>query len=202
MTNFDPEFMCPCCGEYDALGLLCDDCARAHRCLEAGPSCGKFLKSTEWPDFTTARAWVDSAEIVWERTGGLLSFGNDFIRIDDSERVHELAPWTPLRTAEDWAKQRDDLATAAAELSERTLMTASEAMAVLIAATDWVGVEKRTRDQWAKRIDRDALAKVIRQTPEPDRPAALARDVGMAWAQEIADAVIAALPELMGGEWA
>ena len=84
--------------------------------------------SPELPDFTTAPVWMDALggvvtqKQVMDYRGPLSDFSAG-------------SPWAPLMTVKDWAKQRDDIATAAAELSERTLMTASEAMAVLITAT-------------------------------------------------------------------
>ena len=143
--------------------------------------------SAELPDFTTAEYWTN-------RKGSSFTASRCHILADSfPDSMAEMAPWTPLMTAKDWAKQRDDLVTAAAELSERTLMTASEAMAVLIAATDWIGAEKLTREGWVQRIDRDKLAGVIKSV--------LDRwfDGYSGGHGEIADAVLAALPELMGG---
>lgn len=145
--------------------------------------------STELPDFRSAPAWMDRRGRIWTR---------NFPKEVEVPLIEDCTPWTPLRTAADWKKQRDDLATAATELSERTLMTASESMAVLIAATDWIGAEKLTPTQWVQRIVRDKLAKVIDRTQEPGLSPALRRRIGESWAREIADAVIAALPDLMG----
>ena len=59
-----------------------------------------------------------------------------------------------------------------------------------------------TADEWVRRIDRERLAKVIELAPDPSHAGMGTRHVGMDWAREMADAVIAALPELMGGEQA
>ena len=60
-------------------------------------------------------------------------------------------------------------------------------------------VPLRTAGEWGQRIDRDALAGVIGLAPDPSHAGMGTRHVGMDWAREIADAVLAALPELMGG---
>ena len=56
-----------------------------------------------------------------------------------------------------------------------------------------------TADEWGQRIDRDALALEIALTPDPSHAGMGTRHVGMDWAREMADAILAALPELMGG---
>ena len=84
--------------------------------------------SPELPDFTTAPAWMDAL-------GGMVTQKQVMDYRGPLSDFSAGSPWAPLMTVKDWAKQRDDIATAAAELSERTLMTASEAMAVLITAT-------------------------------------------------------------------
>lgn len=58
---------------------------------------------------------------------------------------------------------------------------------------------KDTADGWVKRIDRDALAEVLDDCfPGCDGPAA--EDFIERYAVIAADAVLAALPDLMGGE--
>ena len=105
--------------------------------------------STEFPDFTTAPAWMDALggvvaqRQVMDYRGSLSDFSAG-------------APWTPLDTA----------------------------------------------DGWVRRIDRDKLAGVIELAPDPSHAGMGTRHVGMDWAREMADAAIAALPELMGGEQA
>ena len=85
--------------------------------------------STELPDFAAAPVWMDAL-------GGVLTQRQIMDYRGPLSDFSTGAPWTPLYTAEAWAKQRDDIATAAAELSELTLMTTSEAMEVLIAERD------------------------------------------------------------------
>ena len=57
----------------------------------------------------------------------------------------------------------------------------------------------RTAGEWGQRIDRDALADPIGLAPDPSHAGMGTRHVGMNWAREMADAVLAALPDLMGG---
>ena len=61
------------------------------------------------------------------------------------------------------------------------------------------GQMPRTADEWVQRIDRDALALEIALTPDPSHAGMGTRHVGMDWAREMADAVLAAMPDLMGG---
>ena len=56
----------------------------------------------------------------------------------------------------------------------------------------------RTADEWVQRIDSDKLAGVIELATDPSHAGMGTRHVGMDWAREMADAVLAALPELMG----
>lgn len=132
------KLKCACCEDL-SLDLLCEDCDKAGCCLVNGPKCGEVLMSTELPDFTTAPAWMDRRGRIWTR---------NFPKASEVPLIEDCAPWTPLDTAEGWAK----------------------------------------------RIDRDELAEVLWQAEddhvEADDSTLLDFTV---------DAVLAALPELMGG---
>ena len=83
---------------------------------------------------------------------------------------------------------------AAVELAMVAGIRHSEAVAILAGMDN-----RRNPDEWIERIDRDALADAIGLAPDPSHAGMGTRHVGMNWAREMADAVLAALPELMGG---
>ena len=97
-----------------------------------------------------------------------------------------------LGTADEWAKQRDGVAEAAAKLSETMSISPTEALRIVTEATDHIGTRKLTADEWGKRIDRDKLAEML-------KPYFNGGDVAYGEHVECAEAVLAALPELMGG---
>ena len=148
---------------------------------------------SELPDFTTAPAWLDVHGVIWEWLD-IATTADHF----GPEWASGGSPWEPLGTADEWAKQRDGVAEAAAKLSETMSISPTEALRIVTEATDHIGTRKLTADEWGKRIDRDALAEVLDGCfPGCDGPAAegfIERYVAIA-----VDAVLAALPELMGG---
>lgn len=77
-----------------------------------------------------------------------------------------------------------------------TLVTAVNCRHLMV--IDWPALDAPwtpldAAEGWLKRIDRDELAEVIDHTPEPGRSPALRRRIGMEWALEITDAVLAVL---------
>ena len=149
---------------------------------------------SELPDFTTAPAWLDVHGVIWEWLD-IATMADHF----GPEWASGGSPWEPLGTADEWAKQRDGVAEAAAKLSETMSISPTEALRIVTEATDHIGTRKLTADEWGKRIDRDKLAGVIELATDPSHAGMGTRHVGMDWAREMADAVLAALPELMGG---
>ena len=141
--------------------------------------------STELPDFNTAMAWMDRH--------GQIHTDIDLDPDMEPWLMHQrLAPWEPLLTADEWAKQRDGIAEAAAKLSESMSIGPTGALRIVTEATDHIGTRKLTADEWGKRIDRDKLAEIL-------KPYFSGGDVAYGEHVECADAVLAALPELMGG---
>ena len=143
--------------------------------------------STGLPDFNAATAWLDVHGVIWERLG--IATQADQFGPEWASGGH---PWEPLRTADEWAKQRDGVAEAAAKLSETMSISPTEALRIVTEATDHIGTRKLTADEWGKRIDREKLAEML-------KPYFNGGDVAYGEHVECADAVLAALPELMGG---
>ena len=82
-------------------------------------------------------------------------------------------------------------------VAQRQVMDYRGSLSDFSAGAPWEPL--RTADEWGQRIDRDALALEIALTPDPSHAGMGTRHVGMDWAREMADAILAALPELMGG---
>ena len=82
-------------------------------------------------------------------------------------------------------------------VAQRQVMDYRGSLSDFSAGAPWTPLD--TADGWVRRIDRDALAGVIGLAPDPSHAGMGTRHVGMDWAREMADAVLAALPELMGG---
>ena len=85
-------------------------------------------------------------------------------------------------------------------VAQRQVMDYRGPLSDFSAGAPWTPLD--TADGWVKLIDRDKLALEIALTPDPSHAGMGTRHVGMDWAREMADAILAALPELMGGEQA
>ena len=82
-------------------------------------------------------------------------------------------------------------------VAQRQVMDYRGSLSDFSAGAPWTPLD--TADGWVRRIDRDALALEIALTPDPSHAGMGTRHVGMDWAREMADAILAALPELRGG---
>lgn len=134
--------------------------------------------STELPDFTTAPAWMGaSGEVVLGATLVTAVNCRHLMVIDWPDLD---APWTPLRTSVEWAREYSD-----------------ERCGCLVlgcpCTTDPDASEVAPADEWVKRIDMDKLAALL-------APFFSGADRAHEEHYTCADAAIAALPELMKGE--
>lgn len=140
------------------------------------------MSTNELPDFTTAPAWANAEGVAYSR-GELEKWVSYWDREAD---LADMGPWTPLMTPRQWAEEY-----------------ANEKCGCLIlgcpCADTPAALEVDTADGWGKRLDPKKLAEVIASTPNPAHAGMGTRHIGMSWAREMVEAVLAAMPELMDG---
>ena len=80
-------------------------------------------------------------------------------------------------------------------VAQRQVMDYRGSLSDFSAGAPWTPLD--TADGWVRRIDSGKLAGAIGLVPDPSYAGMGTRHVGMDWAREMADAVLAALPELI-----
>ena len=188
----------------------------------------KLVASTELPDFTTAPAWLDVHGAIWEWLGIATQadkFGPEWasggspwtpLRTDDEWDRRKEAAKLAGKALDRWLDQIipathsediiDEDGDGDFEVVEERLVTMGRMLTrEQIDGQRWgldvpasltgqpvAGQMPRTADEWVQRIDRDKLAEML-------KPYFNGGDVAYGEHVECADAVLAALPDLMGG---